>query len=275
MAPDAATPAFEVVHDQPHTWTRASSPAAGERNPFRSRTRTPTSQEKPLVRKSFASSIRGFSGRSLFPRKTPSSSRPSSSSRRLRISSPTNFRHVYSHSHQFSADAFEYSAPTRRAPPFLPLQVGVERELSPILPYFDYSPERVVTPPPVAPRSHAPRDEKVFNLQRSRSSLSFHVPRRPVGGSSPPCTPPKGSPLASRRDDTPPPPVPPKSRARAYTAPEAVDHLKERIAEAMVERERLQEMIDDLAERQSAYLGSRPSTSHSVAKQVPTGKPVH
>ena len=114
---------------------------------------------------------------------------------------------------------------------------------------------------------------------RADHSLSFHVPRRPVG--SLPGTPPATSsgvmtlppvrPETSPRTASPPPPrVPPKSRVRSYTAPETVDHLKERIAEALLEKERLQDMIDDVIERQSVYLGSRPSTSHSMAAHMQT-----
>lgn len=243
---DAATPSFEIIQDQP-TWTRAPSPA----HAFRSRTRTPSPLEKRRVKKSFADSLRNLTTRTLRSRK-------SSPRRNVRISSPTNFRHVYSHSHQFSADAFEYAAPaTRRPPPFQPLQVGVPKDPSPIFPDFD--PE-VATPPPVARL----RDEDGFYLRRCPSTLSFHVPRRPAGGS--PRSPPQ---LARTKTASPPPPdVPPKSRARANTAPEAMDHLKERIAEAMLEKERLQEMIEDVIERQSVYLGSRPSTSHSMATQL-------
>lgn len=246
MRQDAATPSFEIIQDQP-TWARAPSPA----HAFRSRTRTSSSLEKRRVKQSFAASLRNLTTRTLRSRKA-------SPRRNIRISSPTNFRHVYSHSHQFSADAFEYAAPaTRRPPPFQPLQVGVPKEHSPIFP--DFEPE-VATPPPVARL----RDEDGFYLRRSPSTLSFHIPRRPAAGS------PRGSPRLTRtKTESPPPPdVPPKSRARAYTAPEAVDHLKERIAEAMLEKERLQEMIDDVVERQSIYLGSRPSTSHSMVTQL-------
>ncbi|SPN98611.1 uncharacterized protein DNG_01656 [Cephalotrichum gorgonifer] len=287
MSKGTGSPSFEVIHDQP-TWARAPY-AAAERNP---RTRTPTSLlEKPApVRTGFASSLRDFSVRSLRARKTRAAS--SSTSRRPRISSPTDFRHIYSHPNHFSADAFEYSAPTTgQHPPFHPLQVGVGRNLSPILPYFesagmaatppppasrfgevrddDDDVFRVVTPPPAA-RLREARDGEGFNLRRSHSSLSFHVPRRPVTAYSHPNTSPKNSPHEVRTGSPQPPPVPPKSRARANTAPEVVDHLKERIAEALLEKERLQEMIDDVVERQSIYLGSRPSTAHSLATHVPS-----
>lgn len=107
------------------------------------------------------------------------------------------------------------------------------------------------------------KGDREFGLRKSCSTLSFHVPRRPVG------TPPSlhdspGSP-GMRVDSPPPPEVPPKSRDRANTAPEAVDELRERVAGAMLERERLQEMIDEIMERQSVYLGSTPGTPRSAA----------
>lgn len=250
---DAPAPSFEIIQDQP-TWTRASSPA----HTIRSRTRTSSLEESRV--KSWAASLRYFATQILRSRKA-------SRQGNLRISSPTNFRHVYSHSHQFSADAFEYAGPAARRPPsFQPLQVGVAGDFSPILP--DFEPE-VTTSPPVPKLC----DEDGFNLRRSTSALSFHVPRRPALGSSLPGTSPKDPPRLTRtKTESPPPPeVPPKSRARAYTAPEAVDHLKERIAQAMLEKERLQEMIDDVIERQSVYLGSRPSTSHSMATHLRSG----
>jgi hypothetical protein len=41
--------------------------------------------------------------------------------------------------------------------------------------------------------------------------------------------------------------------------------MAESIASAMIEKDKLQEMIDDCVERQSIYLSSRPSTAHSMA----------
>jgi hypothetical protein len=41
-----------------------------------------------------------------------------------------------------------------------------------------------------------------------------------------------------------------------------MENLVERVANAMLERDRLQEQIDDLIERQSIYISSRPSTAY-------------
>lgn len=278
----ADTPAFAVVEEQPIR-ARAPRPDGLDDpfNPFGKETLAPSSNEKPAGRKSFASSLRGFSTRNIpfLPQKPPRS-------HRLRISSPTNFRHVYSHSYQYS-DPFtstrelpNFGIPRQeddylRQQSFQPLQLGANTtRLSPILPYFEPN-DGVVTPPPAA-RLRDEREDEIdgFNLKRSRSSLSFHVPRRRAMGGSQSSTPLQASPQIVERQRSasspPPPEVPPKSRARAYTAPEAekVDTLKERIAEAMMERDRLQELIDDVVERQSIYLGSRPSTAHSMRTQI-------
>ena len=192
--------------------------------------------------------------------------------RRPRISPPSNFRHVYSHSHQFSADAFEYVAPVHRPPPSL--LPHLDKEVSPILPYF--GDEEVATPPPVAwlkeeRNSLDSKGSGEFKLRKSCSTLSFHVPRRLVGTppslhSSPGSQNLKAESLGLRLDSPPPPPeVPPRSRARAYTAPETVDELRERVAGAMIEKERLQGMIDEIVERHSVYLGSSPGTPRSAA----------
>ena len=69
-------------------------------------------------------------------------------------------------------------------------------------------------------------------------------------------------------------PRPRTARARAYTAPHSGDghsrsppsvimeDLVERVASAMLERDRLQERIEDVIERQSIYTNSRPSTAY-------------
>jgi hypothetical protein len=93
--------------------------------------------------------------------------------------------------------------------------------------------------------------------------MSFHVPRRGQPGDSPKFN---TTPQRNASSSTPPQ-IPPKSRARAraYTSPET-ERLAERIASAILEKEKLQELIDEAIERQSIYLGgSRPSTAHSMA----------
>lgn len=88
--------------------------------------------------------------------------------------------------------------------------------------------------------------------------MSFHIPRRPVPG---------GSVFESPHSDhstTPQRPRP--ARVRAYTASDSpstiMEDLVERVASAMLERDLLQEKIEDVIERQSIYTTSRPSTAY-------------
>ncbi|XXG98529.1 hypothetical protein Hte_004853 [Hypoxylon texense] len=94
--------------------------------------------------------------------------------------------------------------------------------------------------------------------------MSFHVPRRPING---------GSIFDSPRSDTSTPQRPQPARLRAYTSPASsspmMEDLVERVASAMVERDRLQEQIEDILERQSIYISSRPSTAYGEPAMEP------
>ncbi|KAK2595911.1 hypothetical protein QQS21_006506 [Conoideocrella luteorostrata] len=134
------------------------------------------------------------------------------------------------------------------------------------------SPRSITPPPPPAYcverpgliGTEAERSEHDHQLsrQRSYSAMSFHVPRRHPDG------------FSSTAQEETPPRIPAKSkyRARACTAPE-VNAIKERVASALIEVERLQQQIDDVIERQSIYASSRPSTSHSIAHTMPEPMP--
>lgn len=180
----------------------------------------------------------------------------SSSSRRPLISGPSNFRHLYSESFRFP----EEQPQTRPRPDsFRPLELDIynrDRHLSPILPHFDH-PSPPITPPPRAFIHSSPSDDsRTISHQRSYSSMSFHIPRRPIPG---------GSVFDSPRSDSSTPQRPPPARVRAYTSssnPSTImEDLVERVASAMMERDKLQEQIDDVIERQSIYISSRPSTA--------------
>jgi hypothetical protein len=181
------------------------------------------------------------------------------SSRRPQISAPTNFRHVYSESFNFPG----YEPQPQRRPGsgrFRPLELSIylpENHLSPILPHFDHITE--LMPPPPAHTHAGPSttwDDSSVTLthERSYSSVSFHLPRRHAHD---------GSSSLSTSPDSTPPRIPPRARARAYTAP-SVENLVERIASAIIEKERLQAEIDSVVERQSIYLSSRPSTAYGL-----------
>ncbi|KAI0171847.1 hypothetical protein GGR52DRAFT_444211 [Hypoxylon sp. FL1284] len=189
----------------------------------------------------------------------------SSSSRRPLISAPTNFRHVHSESFRFP----DYGTAQVRPSPasFRPLELSIyisDNRLSPILPHFDYSVHAVTPPQRAVTLSSGSQGSPHMSHSRSYSSMSFHIPRRPVNG---------GSNFDSPRSDASGPQPPPPARLRSYTSPESpnpmVEDLVERVANAMVERDRLQEQIEDVIERHSIYTSSRPSTAHGQPEMEP------
>lgn len=216
--------------------------------------------------RSFSSGRSGSAGRKRFWSSATSSTPP----RRLQISAPSDFRHVSSAAPQMLDEdpmprpprTHRDARPRRRS--FRPLELSIyvpENHISPILPHFEFP---VMVPPPPAYTRERPEDEHALTHQRSYSSMSFHLPRKPVYDSSP-----------STIQEELPPVIPPKAlaRGRAYTSPD-VDTIKERVASAMIEVERLQRQIDDVIERQSLYASSRPSTAHSMAHTLP-GESTH
>lgn len=224
----------------------------------------PTGGRKSKSKKSKAFGWSSFSVRGRFG---------SDASRRPLISAPSNFRHVHSSSFHFpiaqesrNVQPWHLHESSSSSSLFRPLELSIhsnENHMSPILPHFDL-PRDVTTPPP-AYLPDGPDVEKEMMYQRSRSaSPPFNVPRKRL---------PDSSPLAV--DDDVPPQIPPRApgRARSHTSPE-MNRIKERVANAMVEVERLQRQIDDVMERQSNFAGSRPSTAHSVARTVPDLEPM-
>ncbi|KAB5572746.1 hypothetical protein GE09DRAFT_1217292 [Coniochaeta sp. 2T2.1] len=180
------------------------------------------------------------------------------SSRRPQISAPTNFRHIYSESFQFPSPQ-----PRERPVSFRPLELSIysptNQQLSPLLPDFDI--DRHIPPPPGAyTRRDISWDNSSATLthERSGSSMSFHLPRRQVYEAS----------SFTESQESTPPRIPPRSRARAYTAPN-VEVIVERIASAMIQKERLQWEIDSIIERQSIYTNSRPTTAYGMADLEP------
>ncbi|KAM7203506.1 hypothetical protein V8F33_002126 [Rhypophila sp. PSN 637] len=181
----------------------------------------------------------------------------SSSSRKPQISNPSNFRHLQS-------DSFQYPAAQPRPRPvsFRPLQLSIyqpDNRLSSLLPYFDSTECNIATPPPAhtAGSKQWEASSPTFDNDRSYSSMSFHIPRKHTR---------EGSNMS--QSPVTPPTIPTKSRARAHTAPSA-EPILERIASAMIEKEKLQSEIDSIVERQSLYISSRPSTAYGVADLEP------
>ncbi|KAK4157307.1 hypothetical protein C8A00DRAFT_11832 [Chaetomidium leptoderma] len=176
-------------------------------------------------------------------------SRSSSSVRRLQISGPTDFRHVHSESFQFPP---QQSRPRPRS--FRPIELSIyqpQNRLSAILPHVDCN----ITPPPRAHTSSSrwegSSDMTVINERGHERTMSFHVPRK------------HGRQGSGRSDaGVSPPRIPPKSRARALTAP-STERIVERIASAILEKERLQTEINTVIVRQSIYMG-RPSIGYDM-----------
>ncbi|KAH9908749.1 hypothetical protein F4778DRAFT_796171 [Xylariomycetidae sp. FL2044] len=193
------------------------------------------------------------------------SSNTSSSSRRPQISAPTNFRHLHSESFRFPDYGHSQARP--RPSSFRPLQLSIympEQQLSPILPHLDYPSPPVTPPERIYPHYTRSEGSQSMTHTRSYSSLSFHIPRRPVKG---------GSVFDSPSSEWSTPQRPAPARLRAYTSPPTpspvMEDLVERVASAMVERDRLQEQIDDIVERQSIYISSRPSTAYGQPEMEP------
>ncbi|CVL01770.1 uncharacterized protein FPRN_11420 [Fusarium proliferatum] len=209
----------------------------------------------------------------------------SSSSRRPLISAPSDFRHVST-----AADPFlDYPEPTpsrasnlrpaKQLPhrPYRPLELSIyqpDNGVSPIMAHFE---PRPANPAPSSDYSECVSDlsdsqpEEVkpsleYQKSFSDSPMSFHFPRRQALGSAP---------SSSHGEDEIPPLIPPKSRGRprAYSSPD-VEKVKERVASAMLEVEKLQKQIDDVIERQSLYVPSRPPTPYSVARTMPDLEPM-
>ncbi|KAI0197604.1 hypothetical protein F4808DRAFT_294244 [Astrocystis sublimbata] len=187
-----------------------------------------------------------------------------SSSRRPQISAPSDFRHVYSDSfHVPGSRLYQTKLPPTS---FFPLDSNLsvsDTQLPPNLPRVN-RPRALVTPPPRAYATPSPcfSDRSAISHQRSDSAQSFRIPRRPVPG---------GLVFDASRSNTPTPeqlrPVrmrPVRGRSRRSPPPPSpiMEDLVERVANAMLERDRLQEKIDDMVEKEYFYTSgsSRPST---------------
>ncbi|KAH6855732.1 hypothetical protein B0I37DRAFT_61272 [Chaetomium sp. MPI-CAGE-AT-0009] len=230
-----------VLRDQPAVIPRPSA------EPAWSSERT---YEKTLDREAERTRLRRPASRDSSVRKNWFS-RSSSSVRRLQISGPTDFRHLQSESFEFPP---QESRPRPRS--FRPIELSIyqpDNRLSAILPHVDCE----ITEPPRAYTGNSTKWDAssgtTLNNERGhRSTMSFHVPRKHHRQES-------GMSDASMS----PPRIPPKSRARASTAP-STERIVARIASAMIEKERLQAEINSLVQRQSSYFGNRPLTGFDM-----------
>lgn len=182
----------------------------------------------------------------------------SSSPRRPQISAPTNFRHLQSES--FSIPDYGYSQSTRQQPrpsSFRPLHVNFDI-LSPILPHLE-SPQKPHTPPDRIIGTHyaSPDSSPDWTL----SPNSFQIPRKPT---------PTGSVFDSPSSSVVKHPAPARLRAVSPSASggnPSIDDLIERIANAMLERDQIQDRIEDAVELASVY--TAVSRSPSTASKRP------
>lgn len=238
-----------------------------------------TSYEKPWDGESSRGRRRPSSSWSRATSGTPWFSKSSSATtrRRPKISHPSNFRHLHSESFQFPPAEPALPQPVEKRSSFHPLELSYqsrEHTFSPLLDFFSavVVDDDPVTPPPKAHTSPTRWDRQhprpTLRHERSYSPMSFHIPRKHLRDNS------FGSSSASPA--TPPPPsIPTKSRARAHTSPSSppVDALVERIASAMIVKDRLDAEIESIIERQSLYISSRPSTAYGPGKPPPLPPP--
>ncbi|RSM03925.1 hypothetical protein CEP52_007130 [Fusarium oligoseptatum] len=221
----------------------------------------------------------------------------STTSRRPPISAPQDFRHIYSASPKIpdvpepTPSRASNLRPAKQLPhrPYRPLELSIyepANRVSPILPHFNAPPfiptfSSEVSSGCMSDRAEWQSDEGNRPVEHQKSfsdsPMSFHFPRRQALESSP----------STSQDDEIPPLIPPRarSRPRAYTSPVSspdsspgsspnMEKIKERVASAMLEVEKLQKQIDDVIERQSLYTPSRPSTPHSTARTMPELEPM-
>lgn len=178
--------------------------------------------------------------------------------RRPQISAPSNFRHVTAGGLGFSGPEDDHAGFRPRS--FRPLELSIYRpdnRLSSMVPYFGY-PSPPVTPPQRAMVSSSDSDGSLsLKHYQSSSTLSFNIPRKPAN-------------LGSVFDSPGPSTVhrPRPAHLRTNTSPEGqtatMNDLIERVATAMLERDILQDQIDDVVERQSIYVSSRPTTANGT-----------
>ncbi|KAK3293986.1 uncharacterized protein B0H64DRAFT_433249 [Chaetomium fimeti] len=239
-----------VLRDQPAIIPRPSA------DPAWSSERT---YEKTLDREAERTRLRRPASRDSSVRKHLFS-RSSSSVRRLQISGPTDFRHLQSESFQFPPQQpTEQSRPRPRS--FRPIELSIyqpDNRLSAILPHVDCE---ITQPPRVYTGNSSKWDASsgttLATERGHHQTMSFHIPRKHRRQES-------GMSDASMS----PPRIPPKSRARASTAPNT-ERIVARIASAMIEKERLQAEINSVVQRQSTYFGNRPLTAFDMGALEP------
>ncbi|KAK8051462.1 hypothetical protein PG993_002847 [Apiospora rasikravindrae] len=175
------------------------------------------------------------------------------SPRRPQISSPTNFRHLDSGS--FSIPEY-YHSESRQLPrpsSFRPLHINLDI-MSPMLPHFEPV-KNPRTPPDRIIGAHHTSEHS--SPDRSLSPMSFQIPRKPT---------PTGSVFDSPSSGVVKHPAPAHVKTVSPSAGHpSIDDLIDRIANAMLERDQIQDRIEDAVELASVY--TAVSRSPSVASK--------
>ncbi|KAI1436349.1 hypothetical protein GGR50DRAFT_693345 [Xylaria sp. CBS 124048] len=262
-------PAAAILHEKPldhdfldNTFTLIQDEPSAVRPPSMqpSKSNRQLAKEERAPKKRRASGWTGFSvRRRLLSNNTSSPCRP-------QISPPTNFRHVHSYSDSIHLTGSTSSQSGLHRTSFRPLELNItssDTQLSPLLPQFNFS-HSPITPPPRAYTGSRLNDNYSPGIThaRSHSSMSFNIPRRPVND---------GSVFDSLRSNANTPQRPPLTRTGdpIPPSPPAVEDLVEKVAHAILERDRIQEQLDDIIERQTIYANSRPSTAHGRLQTEP------
>lgn len=193
---------------------------------------------------------------------------PQPSPRRPLISAPSDFRHL--NSGPFQAPRDEDSRPKAgqdnlpHGNSFRPLELSIYQpgnRISPILPHLDAA--SLISTPPQAHMTSFHRGwsyEAMSRRKQGYPSSNFRIPRRLVVAKT----------RSSVQSLTKREPARVTGRTSVYKRPD-VDAIKERVASALIEVERLQEQIDEVIGLQGLYTRSRP-TSRSSSGRRTTGE---
>lgn len=221
----------------------------------------PEPQERPSTRgREWVDRSRNFASRassrgSFSVRRTLNAYNGPRRTRQYTISGPTDFRHV------------ENSMPRRREA-FRPLELSIympENQLSPILPHFGATDDLSFESDDL---SDLPYPPAALTHSRSDSALSFRIPRKPLRSSSRassewtaqskirPDSLSTQELLAALENELPK--APPPARLRAMTEPPAYERVKSALHEKFELERRLRDIDEQIEERQSIYMSSRP-----------------
>jgi hypothetical protein len=183
---------------------------------------------------------------------------------RMQIGAPSDFRHV------------DHALP-RRAETFRPLELSIympENQLSPMMPHFGDINDLSF---PLDDLKDLPRPTTALTHSRSESALSFRIPRKPIRSSSRASSewtanfkPRPGSLSAQELLEALEkelPMAPPPARLRAMTEPPSYERVKSALHEKFELEQRLKDIDEQIEERKSIYLSSRP-TSRATSRPL-------